>query len=578
MASPQTTIRPALLRLQALRCGVRSFPVLQGATRATYLALVLLWLVANAAFWQWWLRPERAGSPWLYAVFTAAFGYQLTFLPAMYAFFTGRMRRPEARPAPRDVNVALVTLCVPGQEAIEVISAQLRALAAVSYPHDSWILDEAGDARVRTLAESLGIRYFTRAGRPKYNQPAPPFEAATKAGNVNAWLDVHGAAYDVFVQFDIDHVPAPDYLDHVLGYFDDPDVAWVQAPSVYGNLSSWVARGAAEQELVLQGPLQRGFYGNADMPFIIGSHTSYRTHAVVEIGGFQPTRAEDHLDTVVLASHGYRGVFVPDVLAVGQGPETFRTYLRQQFAWAASLIQVLLRYTPRHLRRLTPAQVVQVLFTESWYPLWALSLLLLFALPPFALLTNTSLTTVPLPAFVAAWTPLSAANWLLYLWSRRWHTPREVTLSWRGIVLHVARWPVVLWALINVVFGVKHPYMITPKGARTGLPSFHLRDYIPYLLGVWLPSLVVCLRLRGASYASAGQHLRALVDGAPALGLLTLVGAGFMLAVFGSSLCLDLGELMKLGIPRLKVIGLRLAPLAVLLGTLVVFGAAAAAL
>jgi hypothetical protein len=32
-------------------------------------------------------------------------------------------------------------------------------------------------------------------------------------------------------------------------------------PSIYGNLSHWVARGTAEQELVLKGPLQQGFHG-----------------------------------------------------------------------------------------------------------------------------------------------------------------------------------------------------------------------------------------------------------------------------------------------------------------------------
>jgi len=97
-----------------------------------------------------------------------------------------------------------------------------------------------------------------------------------------------------FTQLDIDHNPRLDYLDRVLGYFEDPKVAWVQAPSVYGNFEHWTARGSAEQEFVLQGPLQMGFYGHSRTPFIIGSHSTYRMSAIREIGGFQPTRAEDH--------------------------------------------------------------------------------------------------------------------------------------------------------------------------------------------------------------------------------------------------------------------------------------------
>jgi cellulose synthase (UDP-forming) len=556
---------------------IRSHLVIRGRAAALYTTLAVLWLAVNVTFWYWWLRPEHVASGWLFAAFTAAFGYQVTFLPAMYAFFTGRMRRPESRPAPPELQVALITLCVPGEESLEIIERQLRALVQVSYPHDSWVLDERGDPLVRQLAEELGVRYFSRAGLARYNKTDPPFEAKTKAGNVNAWLDSHGQRYEIFVQFDIDHIPNPEYLDRVLGYFEDERVAWVQGPSVYGNLESWVARGAAEQELILQGPLQQGFYGNSEMPFIIGSHTTYRTRAVVEIGGFQPTRAEDHLDTLVLASRGYRGVFVPEILAVGQGPESFQIYLRQQFAWASSLIRVLMDYTPRLLAHLRPAQAMQVLFTESWYPLWSMSLLALFLVPPLALATGEFPSTVPLPVFLAAWAPLSAMNLVFWLWSRRWQLPPGIKLSWRGVVLHVARWPIVFWALINVLLRVKHPYMITPKGAQDGLPAFRMSIHILYLAAVWLTSAIVWFRLHDAPPAPVGHKLHGLAYGMPGLGMLALLGASFMLAVFVTNLFTDMGELRRLGIGLRKAVILRLAPLLILAATLSVFGLAVAA-
>ena len=209
----------------------------------------------------------------------------------------------------------------------------------------------------RRWPRELGVRYFTRKGKPLWNQPGPPFQAKTKAGNVNAWLDyvsMEGLDYEVFVQLDIDHRPIPEYLDRTLGYFEDPEVAWVQAPSVASNLDRWTARGLAEQDLVLQGPLQMGFYGHSRTPFIIGSHTTYRTAAVRAIGGFQPTRAEDHLDTVVLAAAGYTGVYVPEIIAEGDGPADFGTYLGQQFAWAYSMVQIFLQHTPRLRAALQP--------------------------------------------------------------------------------------------------------------------------------------------------------------------------------------------------------------------------------
>jgi cellulose synthase (UDP-forming) len=439
--------------------------------RARYWSVALLWLAVNVAFWGWWLHQTDHSTAWLYWAETIALFYQTTLLPTVFWRFVGNMKCPaEVEPA-ADMRVAMITLCVPSSESLDVIEGQLVALRNVEYHHDSWVLDEGGSDDVRALADKHGINYFTRHGVDKWNQPAPPFQAKTKAGNVNAWLDHIQAlalGYEVFVQLDIDHRPRPDYLDRVLGYFNDPNVACVQAPSVCGNLDNWTARGLAEQDLIFQGPLQMGFYGATGTPFIIGSHTSYRTAAIREIGGFQPTRAEDHLDTVVLAAHGYTGVFVPDLIATGDGPHDLATYLRQQFAWAYSMIQIFFQHTPRLIRRYTRGQALQFLFCQSWYTLWSLTLAVLWALPAVALLVNQPIASVPVGRFFVYFMPVILTSTLMWCESRRWFQPSGVRLSWRGIVLQTARWPVVLWALINVVLRIKRPYMITPKGKAAG--------------------------------------------------------------------------------------------------------------
>jgi cellulose synthase (UDP-forming) len=466
---------------------VESDREITGWTAVVFALLAVSWIVSNVVFWGWWLTPDHVASRSLYIVFSAAFGYDVTVLPSMYLCYVWQMRRPRPVLPEQGLRVALITLCVPGSESLAVIVRQLEALSRVQYPHESWVLDEGGDPIVQAAADRLGVRYFSRAGISRYNRPTPPFKAKTKAGNVNAWLDAHGHEYDYFVQFDIDHLPEPDYLDHVLGYFRDPTIAWVQGPSLYGNLDNWIARGAAEQELVLQGPLQQGFFGATHTPFIIGSHCSYRMSAIREIGGFQPTRAEDHLDTVVLASRGHRGVFVPKLLAMGNGPDTFETYLRQQFAWAYSMMQVLFSYTPRLVWKYRPLQALQFLFAQTWYTCWSTSMAVLFFMPMLSLLTGQSVSTAPLLEFVAACAPMNLVALVIWWWTRRWHRPVGLRLSWRGVMLHVARWPIVLWALINVVLRVKHPYMITPKGDVDSIPRFSVRSQLLYLALVWIP-------------------------------------------------------------------------------------------
>jgi len=466
------------------------------ADRVRFWGVALLWLGVNLAFWGWWLRQTAHGTQWLYWIETIALFYQTTLLPTVFWSFVRKMKRPVEIVPPADMQVALITLCVPSSESLEVIEGQLDALMNVDYPHDSWILDEGGSAEVRALAEERGVRYFTRRSVARWNQVGPPFQAKTKAGNVNAWLDhvqTRGLDYEVFVQLDIDHRPRPDYLNRVLGYFQDQQVAWVQAPSVCGNLDSWTARGLAEQDLIFQGPLQMGFYGATGTPFIIGSHTTYRTAAVREIGGFQPTRAEDHLDTVVLAAHGYTGVFVPDLIAIGDGPHDLATYLRQQFAWAYSMIQIFFHHTPKLIRRYTRGQALQFLFCQSWYTLWSISMAVLWALPATALLVNRPIASVGVGRFFVYYVPVILASTLMWVEAKKWFQPGGVRLSWRGIVLQIARWPVVLWALVNVILRIKRQYMITPKGKTAGNGARSITVYGPYVALAAFPLLTIWL-------------------------------------------------------------------------------------
>jgi cellulose synthase (UDP-forming) len=516
---------------------VRDERVLSGAQRAQHAALGVLWAFVVVSFWAWWLAPAHRGALGLYLPATAALGYLTTVLPSLFWFFVARMRRPvHVAPGPGR-RVALITLCVPSHETIEVIAQQLVALTEVSYPHDSWVLDEGGDGRVERLAVDLGVRYFTRSGVPRYNELVPPFQARTKAGNVNAWLDHIASAdidYDFFVQLDVDHRPCPEYLDRTLGYFDDARVGWVQAPSVYADLDHWTARGLAEQDLLFHGPLQMGFYGHSHTPFIIGSHTTYRMAAVREIGGFQPTRAEDHLDTIVLAAAGYTGVYVPEVIARGEGPGDFGTYLGQQFAWAYSMVQIFLRHTPRLVRRYTPAQALQFLMAQSWYLLWSLSLATLWTLPIVALLSDHPIANVSLWQFLVYNLAVALTSSLMWWWTRPWFQPAGIGLTWRGVVLEVARWPIVLWAVANVLLGIKRPYMITRKGTRFDKPAPGRRLYGLY-------ALLAVVGLCAVDVADIARP----TDGTDGYVVLVLFSTLMLLVLLVTALSLELRDLRR---------------------------------
>lgn len=486
--------------------------------RRLFLLMAGIWAALSVNFWAWWLRPDHVGSIVLYAVVSASFLYIATLLPSFYLFYLSHMRTPIAPDAAEGEDpvgaVAVITLTVPGSEALDIVRRQLKAMASITRAHDSWILvDKEHSPEIEQLAAEVGVRYFSRHdvarwgpdAVERWNAPAPPFQAKTKAGNVNSWLDAHGADYSHFTQLDIDHEPVPEYLDRVLPYFIDPAVAWVQAPSVYGNHDHWTALGSTEQEFVLQGPLQMGFFGFSRTPMIIGSHCTYDRAAIDRIGGFAPTRAEDHLDTVLLAAEKREGVFLPEIIATGDGPETFQTYLAQQFAWAFSMFQVLFTYTPRLVREYTRRQALQFLFVQTWYLLWSMAMLALFLAPLAALTLDVPISHVSLPVFYLHSVPLGIMSMVVWRWSRHWFQPMGMGLTWRGIVLHIARWVVVVSALVQVILRVKKPYMITVKGiGGDGLGRYSVKPLLPYV-ALAASALVACWLYIGAYGRSHNQ-------------------------------------------------------------------------
>ncbi len=460
-----------------LRRGGRMTPSLRRA-----LCILPIWTMSVIWMWTWWLTADNVRFMPLFIPLTMALFYEFAVLPSVFLYFVIKAKTPAKRIAKKGHKVAVISLCVPSTESMDIIENQLRAMSEITYPHDSWILDEGNNPEIAMLARKYGVKLFSRKGIKAYNSPVPPFQKKTKAGNVNAWLDhVKRRKYDFFVQLDIDHIPKPNYLDKTLGYFRDQKVAWVQAPSVYKNLDNWVARGSAEQELVLQGPLQMGFYGHSSTPFIIGSHCTYRMSAIREIGGFQPTRAEDHLDTVYLASKGYKGVFLPEVIAEGDGPETLGVYLAQQFAWAYSMFQVLQSHTPKLLKAMPWRRKWQFLFAQTWYPLWTISYFIMFMSPIAALCVNREIVSTDPFEMLTHFMPTFVGGFAIWWAAHPLMQPKNLFISWRGMILHAVRWPIIFRAIVAALFRIKKPYMITPKGkfAHTA-PT--METYKPFLL------------------------------------------------------------------------------------------------
>ena len=105
------------------------------------------------------------------------------------------------------------------------------------------------------------------------------FASKTKHGNHNRWLWEHGGDYDVVMFVDTDHVPLPIMAERMLGYFRDPDVAFVVGPQFYGNQGNRITRWAESAQYLFHSVIQRG--GNRrGCAMLVGTNAVVRTSAI----------------------------------------------------------------------------------------------------------------------------------------------------------------------------------------------------------------------------------------------------------------------------------------------------------
>ncbi len=409
-------------------------------------------------------------------------------------YHAGQARDPIPMRPPPGLRVAVLTTIVPGKEPLELVMATLRAMTRIRHDGllDVWLLDEGDDPEVRRRCAELGVRHFSRKGRPEWNQPSGPFRAKTKHGNHNAWRSQFEHSYDVVAQMDPDHVPFPNFLERTLGYFADPDVAFVVAPQVYGNLGeSFVARGAAELAYLFHGIIQRGGNGH-DAPLLIGTNHLYRPTAFAQIGGYQDCIIEDHLTSMIVytavneATGGnWKGVYTPDIVAVGEGPATYSDFFSQQKRWAYGIWEIARQHSPRSFPRMrTWQQRLSFFALQTHYPTTAMAWVGGIALSVLYLVGGVTVTHLP----VLQWALLFCANLLVGLvfsfCMRRFNLVEHERSSWglAGMLLDLITAPVYVAAAAAQLAGRPLVYVVTAKGSAATGDTW--RTFRPHLL--WL--------------------------------------------------------------------------------------------
>ncbi len=428
------------------------------------------------------------------------------------------------RAAPRR-RVAFVTTILPSAEPMDLVVPTLEAALQIRYEGkiDVWLLDEGDDPAVRETCTGLGVNHFSRRGIKRWNRPSGPFKAKSKHGNWNAWLDAHGDDYEFVLGVDPDHVPLPNYAERLLGYFRDPDVAFVVGPQVYGNYEGFVVRAAESQQFLFHSLLQRA--GNRSRtPMLVGTNNALRVSALRQIGGFQDSITEDM--ATGLALHGTRNtetsrrwtsVYTPDVVAVGEGPSSFSDYFSQQDRWSRGTDEVLCSRLWRLAHRLSPRALAHYSLLMCYYPTVAIAWVLgaLNGILYFSL--GAGGVEVPAHLWLMLYLDAATLQVGLYIFNRRHNVSpheKEGSSGLMGLLISALSAPVYAASLASVLLRRATGFVTTPKGeagTRDRLATFRkhllwgLVFGVPLALGValgrdhasmrvWsLLSLAVCL-------------------------------------------------------------------------------------
>jgi cellulose synthase (UDP-forming) len=305
--------------------------------RLTQVVAVVAWLYG--AYWIYWRWTATLN--WDAPVFSLTLVLAETYgliSSALLIFTVWRITHREPPPAPRGLSVDVFVTCC--DEPLQLLRRTAVGARDIRYPHHTYILDDGKRDEVRAMAGELGIGYLRRAG----NEHA-------KAGNLNHAL--RHTQGELILQLDADHVPLPNILDRLVGYFVDPNVAFVQSPQDFYNTTDSFTHVVNdeghrlwEENRVFFSLIQPG-KETWNAAFFCGSCGVLRRAAIEEIGGFSTlTVTEDMETSILLHARGWRSVYHGETLAFGLAPASAGQYHVQRLRWGQGSMQILRKLNP----------------------------------------------------------------------------------------------------------------------------------------------------------------------------------------------------------------------------------------
>jgi cellulose synthase (UDP-forming) len=426
--------------------------------------MIVLGLITLVLFLFWFFDENHVGYAPLYWLLTTALGFKLLrTLHEWYHYYSiSKPVKPELK---TKFKVDIFTTSCPGEPCSMIINT-LEAIQRIHYPHTTYLCDEGNDPVLKQACKRLGVIHITRSEK-----------IDAKAGNINNALKY--AKGDICLILDPDHVPAPEFIDEVLPYFEDPKIGFVQVVQAYSNSKeSLVAYGAAEQTYSFYGPIMMGMntYGTVQA---IGANCTFRRKALDSIGGHAAGLSEDMHTAMRMHAKGWKSVYVPKILTRGLVPATLAAYYKQQIKWARGTFELLFTVYPKLFKDFTWRQKIHYITLPLYY-LFGVFNLVDFLIPILSLVLAEFPWYVSLGEFLIMFAPFFFISICIRHYAQRWlHEKKENGFHLFGGILRTGTWWVFCIGLVYSILRIKVPYIPTPKDDK---PKNNFRISLPNLL------------------------------------------------------------------------------------------------
>jgi cellulose synthase/poly-beta-1,6-N-acetylglucosamine synthase-like glycosyltransferase len=275
---------------------------------------------------------------WVILIYSINF-YYLAYLSRNNVRYERKRREKIELPA----NLPVVTVQLPLYNEKYVVRRLIDAVCRIDYPKDKLeiqVLDDSDDDTIdliRSIVEEYRFKGFDivhihRVDRSGY-----------KAGALKAGLKICKGEFIAI--FDADFIPPTHFLKHLVKYFSDAKIGFVQCKWGHINEDFSTLTGAQAVSLDLHFLIEQKaksfthFFMNFN-----GTAGVWRKSCIDDAGGWHTTTLVEDMDLSYRAHmKGWKSLFLDDIVVDAELPVQINATKRQQFRWAKGAMQVALK-------------------------------------------------------------------------------------------------------------------------------------------------------------------------------------------------------------------------------------------